>query len=56
MRHLWVCVLGTFLVAFAFTCPLFLFMRERHLQRVRSGAPGQSDAGRDGTSTGWLKQ
>jgi hypothetical protein len=30
-------VLGTFLVAFAFTCPLFLLMRERHLQRTRTG-------------------
>jgi hypothetical protein len=36
MRHLWVYVLGTFLVAFAFTCPLFLLMRERHLQLRRS--------------------
>jgi hypothetical protein len=35
MRHLWVYVLGTFLVAFAFTCPLFLLMRENHLQRGR---------------------
>lgn len=39
MRHLWVYVLGTFLVAFAFTCPLFLLMREWHLQRVRSETP-----------------
>jgi hypothetical protein len=37
MRHLWVYVLGTFLVAFAFTCPLFLLMGERHLQRTRPG-------------------
>lgn len=36
MRHLWVYVLGTVLVAFAFTCPLFLLMRERHLQLSRS--------------------
>lgn len=33
MRYLWLYVLGTFLVAFAFTCPLFLLMREIHLQR-----------------------
>ena len=38
MRHLWVYVLGTFLVAFAFTCPLFLLMRERHLQLRRTQA------------------
>lgn len=31
MRFLWAYVLFTFLIAFAFTCPLFLFFRERKL-------------------------
>lgn len=39
MRHLWLYVAGTFLVAFAFTCPLFLLMREARLRRARPGAP-----------------
>ena len=34
MRHLWVYVLGTFLVAFAFACPLFLLVREVRLRRT----------------------
>ncbi|GAB4034260.1 DUF2834 domain-containing protein [Spirosoma gilvum] len=32
MRFIWLYVLFTFLIAFAFTCPLFLFFRERKLQ------------------------
>ena len=39
MRHLWAYAAVTFLVAFAFGCPLFLLMRERHLQRLSQGAP-----------------
>jgi len=39
MRHLWTYVAGTFLVAFAFTCPLFLLMREVRMQRVHSETP-----------------
>jgi len=31
MKHLWFYVVFTFAIAFAFTCPLFLFMRERKL-------------------------
>ena len=31
MRHAWVYVLGTFAIAFAFACPLFLMMRESRL-------------------------
>jgi hypothetical protein len=31
MKHIWFYVLFTFMIAWAFTCPLFLFMRERHL-------------------------
>jgi len=33
MRHAWLYVVLTFGVAFAFSAPLFLFMRERHLAR-----------------------
>jgi hypothetical protein len=33
MRHSWFYVLTTFLIAFAFSCPLFLLMREIRLQR-----------------------
>lgn len=33
MRHWWLYLVATFLIAFAFACPLFLLMRERHLQR-----------------------
>jgi hypothetical protein len=32
MKGLWVYVLFTFMIAWAFTCPLFLFMRERALR------------------------
>jgi Terpene cyclase DEP1 len=37
MRHWWFYIVTTFLVAFAFACPLFLFMREAHVRvsRVR---------------------
>ncbi len=35
MRHLWFYVVTTFLVAFAFSCPLFLLMREFRLQAIR---------------------
>ncbi|MFZ5724505.1 MAG: DUF2834 domain-containing protein [Pseudomonadota bacterium] len=33
MRHVWVYVLVTFLIAFGVAAPLFLFMRDRHLAR-----------------------
>ena len=33
MRHRWFYVVATFLVAFAFSCPLFLLMREIKLRR-----------------------
>jgi hypothetical protein len=36
MRHLWFYVVTTFLVAFAFACPLFLLMREIRLQALRT--------------------
>jgi heme/copper-type cytochrome/quinol oxidase subunit 3 len=32
MKYVWAYVLFTFLIAFAFTCPLFLFNRERLLK------------------------
>jgi hypothetical protein len=32
MRHWWFYVVTTFLVAFAFACPIFLFMREARLR------------------------
>ena len=35
MRHWWVYVVTTFLVAFAFACPLFLLMRERRLLTIQ---------------------
>lgn len=33
MPHVWVYVVLTFSIAFAFSAPLFLYMRERHLAR-----------------------
>jgi len=33
MRHWWIYLLLTFSIAFAFALPLFLYMRERHLQQ-----------------------
>ena len=40
MRHWWAYVVGTFAIAFAFTCPLFLMMRELKLNgdRARVGS------------------
>lgn len=37
MRHWWFYVVTTFLVAFAFSCPLFLFMREARLRSREYG-------------------
>ena len=31
MKNLWIVLVGTFLVAFAFAAPFFLFLRERRL-------------------------
>jgi hypothetical protein len=48
MRHSWAYVLGTFAVAFAFTCPLFLMMRELKINadraRRESSAMGADDS------------
>ena len=38
MRHWWFYVVTTFLVAFAFSCPLFLLMRELRLRSAGAGA------------------
>ena len=39
MRHLWVVILSTFTIAFAFSAPLFLLLRERRLiEMEREGA------------------
>src|SRR5262245_5021326 len=35
MRYWWAYVVTTFLIAFAFACPLFLLMRECRLQAMR---------------------
>jgi hypothetical protein len=35
MRHWWVYLVATFMVAFAFAAPLFLLMRERKLARTQ---------------------
>ncbi|HGY5555556.1 MAG: DUF2834 domain-containing protein [Prochlorococcus sp.] len=34
MRHLWLVLLSTFTIAFAFAAPLFLFLRERRMQEM----------------------
>ena len=31
MKNMWIVYLGTFLIAFAFSAPLFLFLRERRI-------------------------
>ena len=31
MKNIWIVILGTFTIAFAFSAPLFLFLRERRL-------------------------
>lgn len=40
MRHLWFYVVTTFLVAFAFACPLFLLVREVRLRANREATGG----------------
>jgi hypothetical protein len=41
MRYWWAYVAATFLIAFAFSCPLFLLMRELRLQVMNHGAEDQ---------------
>lgn len=50
MRHAWIFVLGSLVTAIAFTFPLFLAFRERHLQRrspARQGPLPGSPTGAD---------
>jgi hypothetical protein len=41
MRRLWVYVVATFLVAFAFSCPLFLLMREVQIRALREASAAE---------------
>ena len=34
MKHLWIVIFGTFTIAFAFSAPLFLLLRERRLYEL----------------------
>jgi len=43
MRFAWLFVLGSFITAIAFTFPLFLAFRERHLVRAERPLPTPSD-------------
>ena len=36
MKNLWIVILSTFLIAFAFAAPLFLFLRERRLIEIQN--------------------
>lgn len=38
MKYLWLYVAGTFMIAFAFTFPLFLYFRERQIQKLKEEA------------------
>lgn len=45
MRHLWVVLLSSVTIAFAFAAPLFLFLRERRLAELaRNGSSGGGQA------------
>tara|TARA_Y100001968_G_scaffold273377_1_gene266062 strand:+ start:1650 stop:2003 length:354 start_codon:yes stop_codon:yes gene_type:complete len=35
MKNLWIVILGTFTIAFAFSAPFFLFLRERRLLEIK---------------------
>ncbi len=35
MKNLWIVILSTFTIAFAFSAPLFLFLRERRLNEIK---------------------
>tara|TARA_B100000965_G_scaffold51916_1_gene38634 strand:- start:1554 stop:1904 length:351 start_codon:yes stop_codon:yes gene_type:complete len=37
MRHLWVVILTTFIIAFAFSAPLFLYLRELRIEEINRG-------------------
>ncbi len=36
MKNLWIVIVGTFIIAFAFSGPLFLFLRERRLLEIEN--------------------
>ena len=42
MRHLWLVLLSTVTIAFAFAAPFFLFLRERRLAELAAESAGQS--------------
>ena len=37
MKNLWIVVLTTFLIAFAFSAPLFLYLRELRIEEINRG-------------------
>ncbi len=37
MKNMWIVYVGTFLIAFAFSAPFFLFLRERRLIEMKLG-------------------
>ena len=37
MKNMWIVYVGTFLIAFAFSAPFFLFLRERRIIEMNSG-------------------
>ena len=37
MKNMWIVYVGTFLIAFAFSAPLFLFLRERRIIEMNLG-------------------
>tara|TARA_Y100001968_G_C19307964_1_gene692601 strand:+ start:235 stop:600 length:366 start_codon:yes stop_codon:yes gene_type:complete len=36
MKNLWIVIVGTFTIAFAFSAPLFLYLRERRLAEINN--------------------
>lgn len=43
MRHLWLVLLSSVTIAFAFAAPFFLFLRERRLAELAGGGTTQSN-------------
>jgi hypothetical protein len=44
MRHLWLVLLSSVTIAFAFAAPFFLFLRERRLAELARGGTAQSSS------------
>tara|TARA_Y100001970_G_C14256611_1_gene875951 strand:+ start:3547 stop:3861 length:315 start_codon:yes stop_codon:yes gene_type:complete len=42
IKNMWIIYLGTFLIAFAFSAPLFLFLRERRLIEINDLNEGEN--------------